>query len=1027
VDRPKDAQAVADALTAYLDGVQERLRQAELAEAEARARAIEEAKWRRLTLALAATVLLAMTLGGGSWLYLKSQRDARLAQVTREVNEALNRATALREQAKAATTDGAALFAQAREKVARARALAESGPADDVLRHRVQQLQAELDQEEMDRKLLLALDEACLAQAEMVPGKNGYVRVRAIPKFRKALRDYGMPPGKGGPAVVADRIRQRPDAVRTALLAALDEWLAMADAPALELVEPHRDWLRAVLKAAEPADGWKQRLREARAVKGLNRRRATLKKLAQEVDVAKLPPLALRSLAERLVVIGSTESAIRLLREAHRQYPGDFWVNHLLSVALRAQSPSQGDEAVRFLTAAVALRPHSPGAHLNLGLALYDIGKLDDAVASYRKAVELDPKYAAAHNNLGVALYGKGKVDEAIACYRQAIELDPKLAGVHSNLGAIFCDVKRDYDAAIACFRQALELDRKDARLHTNLARALAGKGKLNQAISCYRKAIELDPKLARAHTSLGIALKDRGKLDEAIACLGQAIQLDPKDAMAHNGLGAALADKGELDEAIAHFRQAIERDPKASDPHSNMGLSLLLKGKRDEAIAYLRKAVELDPKFAGAHMNLGNALIAKGRLDEGIACHRKAIELDPKDARLHASLAVALKEKGKLNQAITHFRQAIELDPKLAGTHRHLGIALKDRGKLDEAIACLRQAIELDRKDARAHTELGNALTDKGEFDEAIGCYRKATNLDPKDAEAPTNLGAILCDVKRDYDGAIACFRKAIALAPKNARVYYNLGNALKAKGKVDEAIDCYRQAIALDPKLAEAHCSLGRAFSRQGRFAEALAALKRGHELGGKQPGWRFPSAAWVRQAERMAALEAKLPALLKGQFQSTDTEERLALAEVCQAKKLHHAAARLYLDLFAGHPKLADNLQAGHRYNAACSAALAAASQGKDAGKFDDKERARLRQQALDWLHAELAIYTKLTAGGPVNARSFVQQTLKHWQKDTDLAGIRDKEAMAKLPAEEQKACTQLWADVAALLKKAEGKMK
>jgi len=50
-----------------------------------------------------------------------------------------------------------------------------------------------------------------------------------------------------------------------------------------------------------------------------------------------------------------------------------------------------------------------------------------------------------------------------------------------------------------------------------------------------------------------------------------------------------------------------------------------------------------------------------------------------------------------------------------------------------------------------------------------------------------------------------------------------------------------------------------------------------------------------------------------------------------------------------------------------------------------------------------------------------------TLDHWQKDSDLAGIRDAAALAKLPAEEQKAFTQLWADVAALLKKAEEKPK
>ncbi len=41
---------------------------------------------------------------------------------------------------------------------------------------------------------------------------------------------------------------------------------------------------------------------------------------------------------------------------------------------------------------------------------------------------------------------------------------------------------------------------------------------------------------------------------------------------------------------------------------------------------------------------------------------------------------------------------------------------------------------------------------------------------------------------------------------------------------------------------------------------------------------------------------------------------------------------------------------------------------------------------------------------------------------WQHDTDLAGIRDAVALAKLPPDEQKAFTQLWADVAALLQKA-----
>ena len=46
------------------------------------------------------------------------------------------------------------------------------------------------------------------------------------------------------------------------------------------------------------------------------------------------------------------------------------------------------------------------------------------------------------------------------------------------------------------------------------------------------------------------------------------------------------------------------------------------------------------------------------------------------------------------------------------------------------------------------------------------------------------------------------------------------------------------------------------------------------------------------------------------------------------------------------------------------------------------------------------------------------------LQHWKEDGDLAGIRDPEALAKLPAEEQRVWRALWADVDALLQKAKG---
>ena len=80
-----------------------------------------------------------------------------------------------------------------------------------------------------------------------------------------------------------------------------------------------------------------------------------------------------------------------------------------------------------------------------------------------------------------------------------------------------------------------------------------------------------------------------------------------------------------------------------------------------------------------------------------------------------------------------------------------------------------------------------------------------------------------------------------------------------------------------------------------------------------------------------------------------------------------------------------------------------------------------RARLRGQALDWLKAERAAWAKVLDSDGPQARPFVQQTLQHWRADTDLAGVHDAGALAKLPEPERVAWRSLWAEVDALLAK------
>ncbi len=116
----------------------------------------------------------------------------------------------------------------------------------------------------------------------------------------------------------------------------------------------------------------------------------------------------------------------------------------------------------------------------------------------------------------------------------------------------------------------------------------------------------------------------------------------------------------------------------------------------------------------------------------------------------------------------------------------------------------------------------------------------------------------------------------------------------------------------------------------------------------------------------------------------------------------------------------------MPSGARYNAACYAALAGCGHGKDADRLDEKERAGWRRQALDWLRADLSWWGKALDNSKAKISVRVDQTLRHWQTDAQLSGVRDKESLNKLPADERTAWQRLWQEVAALRERA-GQLK
>lgn len=63
-----------------------------------------------------------------------------------------------------------------------------------------------------------------MAQAELAIDGNRFAYEKAVPMFREAFLIYGLPVGTSDPGRAAERIRQRPAAVRDAIFASLEDW-----------------------------------------------------------------------------------------------------------------------------------------------------------------------------------------------------------------------------------------------------------------------------------------------------------------------------------------------------------------------------------------------------------------------------------------------------------------------------------------------------------------------------------------------------------------------------------------------------------------------------------------------------------------------------------------------------------------------------------------------------------------------------------------------------------------------------------
>jgi tetratricopeptide (TPR) repeat protein len=153
---------------------------------------------------------------------------------------------------------------------------------------------------------------------------------------------------------------------------------------------------------------------------------------------------------------GRTEPvARRFARSAQRaseQLSAAEWF--ALGADLEEASP---DEARGAYVRALAIDPHHPDAHVNLGRMLQLEGRTAEAIEHYRCSLRAGSTDPTAAFNLGTALETLGRWPEATEAYQDALELERDFADAHFNLARLYGQAGRG-EAAVRHLREYQKL-----------------------------------------------------------------------------------------------------------------------------------------------------------------------------------------------------------------------------------------------------------------------------------------------------------------------------------------------------------------------------------------------------------------------------------------------------------------------------------------------------------------------------------------------------------------------------------------
>lgn len=428
-DRPHSASIVAKDIASYLAGLEEKVHAAEIAAAEAEIRAKAARRSRRLTLALATSVLFAMLLISGGVMWRDGMIQQRIDEGTQHVSAALEGAAkALGEARASSVSDGAKWDAALTAGEQVERLMFQRQVDEDTIR-RANLFLDELRSTDADRRLLALTDDIVsrgATHSDVDSWKamdNDYI---------DAFKNAGIDVLSASDEEIADWIRSSEHPEK--LANAYELWLWTGE----DL--KHRfgvdRYARSLRERAAPifladADPFRTKLRDQMyrlQPEGNTIDIKALRELAADPAFETAPATSLSWLGTCFFSAKEPDpaGAMDVYRRAVAIYPDDFLLNN--DYARMLELTGRDAEASRIYSRCVAIRRNVSGAWRALGITLRRLESYQEAIDAIDQSIRLQPNHMPTYVDLWLTYVAAGDVAKATdALHRAATILESPL------------------------------------------------------------------------------------------------------------------------------------------------------------------------------------------------------------------------------------------------------------------------------------------------------------------------------------------------------------------------------------------------------------------------------------------------------------------------------------------------------------------------------------------------------------------------------------------------------------------------